>query len=32
VSLTNTRRIMRAEAGGLLGAYLIYIAWRTLLL
>jgi cation:H+ antiporter len=32
VSLTNHRRILRAEAGTLLVAYIVYMSWRTLLL
>jgi cation:H+ antiporter len=30
VSLTNARRIIRVEAGLLLGAYLAYVSWRAL--
>ena len=32
VSLTNTRRILRVEAAALLGAYLAYMTWRTLVI
>jgi len=31
VSMTNTRRILRAEAAMLLVAYLVYVFWRTAL-
>ena len=29
VSVTNRRQILRAEAGLLLVAYLVYMAWRS---
>ena len=32
VSLTNHRRILRAEAGLLLAAYILYLSWRTVVI
>ncbi len=29
VSVTNHRRILRAEAGLLLAAYIVYMVWRS---